>query len=117
MVYVHLFKAMSDVEDFCEKTASRGGKSPGDKNNSDAFEAFGLFREYLDSKLSDLRQDINDQTLKLKRKAPTFRLESHRIQFEFNSEIEEGLEKISTGIRQQDAGLCSSLIAKLKKEK
>ena len=45
----------------------------GIKNNSDAFEAFGLFREYLDSKLSDLRQDINDQTLKLKRKAPTFR--------------------------------------------
>ena len=106
---------MSDVEEICEQTASRGGKSPGDKNNSDAFEAFGLFREYLDSKLSDLRQDINDKTLKLKRKAPTFRLESHRIQFEFNSEIEEGLEKISTGIRQQDAGLCNSLIAKLKR--
>ena len=111
MVYVHLFKAMSDVEEICEQTASRGGKSPGDKIDSDAFEAFGLFRQYLDSKLSDLRQDISDQTLKLKSKAPTFRLEPHRIQFEFNLGIEEGLEKIATGIRQQDAGLCNTLIS------
>ena len=56
-----------------------------------------------------------DQTFKLKSKAPTFRLESHRIQFEFNLEIEEGLEKIVTGIRQQDAGLCNTLISKLKR--
>ena len=72
MVYVHLFKAISDVEVICEQTADRGGKSPGDKINSDAFEAFGLFREYLDSKLSDLRQDISEikdkeDTLKLQR--------------------------------------------------
>ena len=69
----------------------------------------------MDSKLCDLRKDINDQTSKLKRKAPSFRLESHRIQFEFNSDIQEGLEKLSSGIRQQDAGLCADLISKLKK--
>ena len=69
----------------------------------------------LDSKLSELRQDISDQTLKLKSKAPTFRLESHRIQFEFNLDVEEGLEKIATGIRQQDAGLCNTLISQLKR--
>ena len=105
---------MSDIDESGEQTASRG-KSPGELNNSEAFEAFGLFREYLDSKLSDLRKDISDQTVKLKRKTPTFRLESHRHQFEFNSEIQEGLESISSGIRQQDARLCNDLILKLKR--
>ena len=57
---------MSTVDDIIEQTASRGGKSPGEANNSDAFEAFGLFRDYLDSKLCDLKKDISDQTLKLK---------------------------------------------------
>ena len=106
---------MSDVEEVSEHSASRRGKPPGVEHNSEAFEAFGLFRDYLDSKLCDLRKDINDQTSKLKRKAPSFRLESHRIQFEFNSDIQKGLEKISSGIRQQDAGLCADLISKLKK--
>ena len=52
---------MSTVDDIIEQTASRGGKSPGEANNSDAFEAFGLFRDYLDSKLCDLKKDISDQ--------------------------------------------------------
>ena len=39
---------MSTVDDIIEQTASRGGKSPGEANNSDTFEAFGLFRDYLD---------------------------------------------------------------------
>ena len=106
---------MSDVEEVSERSDSRRGKPPGVQHNSEAFEAFGLFRDYLDSKLCDLRKDINDQTSKLKRKAPSSRLESHRIQFEFNSDIQEGLEKLSSGIRQQDAGLCADLISKLKK--
>ena len=78
---------MSTVDDIIEQTASRGGKSLGEANNSDAFEAFGLFRDYLDSKLCDLKKDISDQTLKLKRKAPSFRLESLRIQFEPSCKI------------------------------
>ena len=106
---------MSTVDDIIEQTASRGGKSPGEANNSDAFEAFGLFRDYLDSKLCDLKKDISDQTLKLKRKAPSFRLESHRIQFEFNLDIQEGLERIASGVRQKDIDLCKDLISKLKK--
>ena len=112
MVYV---RAMSTVDDIIEQTASRGGKSPGEANNSDAFEAFGLFRDYLDSKLCDLKKDISDQTLKLKRKAPSFRLESHRIEFEFNLDIQEGLERIASGIRQKDVDLCKDLISKLNK--
>ena len=106
---------MSTVDDIIEQTASRGGKSPGEANNSDAFEAFGLFRDYLDSKLCDLKKDISDQTLKLKRKAPSFRLELHRIQFEFNLDVQEGLERIASGVRQKDVDLCKDLISKLKK--
>ena len=103
---------MSTVDDIIEQTASRGGKSPGEANNSDAF---GLFRDSLDSKLCDLKKDISDQTLKLKRKAPSFRLDSHRIQFEFNLDIQEGLERIASGVRQKDVDLCKDLISKLKK--
>ena len=97
---------MSTVEDIIEQTASRGGKPPGEANNIDAFETFGLFRDYLDSKLCDLKKDISDQTLKLKRKSPSFRLESHRIQFEFNLDIQEGLERIASGVRQKGVDLC-----------
>ena len=53
LVYV---RAMSTVDDIIEQTAGRGGKSPWEANNSDAFEAFGLFRDYLDSKLCDLKK-------------------------------------------------------------
>ena len=82
-------------------------------NNSDAFEAFGSFRDYLNSNFCDLKTDISDQTLKLKRKAPSFRLKSHRIQFEFNLDIQEGLERIASVIRQKDVDLFKDL--KLKK--
>ena len=74
-----------------------------------------MFRHYLDRTLIDLKNDIKRQTAKLKKKVPTFRLESNRIQFGFNSEILEGLECISIGIRQQDADLCKNLISKLMK--
>ena len=90
-------------------------KPPGELNNYEAFEAFGLFRDYLDRTLTDLKIDIKIQTAKSQKKVPTFRLESNRIQFEFNSEILEGLECISVGIRQQDADLCNKLISKLRK--
>ena len=55
LVYV---RAMSTVYDKIEQTASRGCKSPRGGNNSDAFAAFGL-----------------SETLKLKKKAPSFRFE------------------------------------------
>ena len=51
----------------------------------------------------------------MKRKAPSFRLESHRIQFEFNLDIQEGLERIASWVRQKDVDLCKDLISKLKK--
>ena len=47
---------MSTLDDMIEQTDSRGGMSPGEENNSDTFEAFGLFRDYLDSKFSDLKK-------------------------------------------------------------
>ena len=100
---------MSDDE-IIEQAASSRGKPPGD-----SFEAFDLFRDYLENKLSDLKNDITKQTSKLKRKTPTFRLESHRIQFEFNTDILEGLESLSTNLKQQDSTIRKYLISKLKK--
>ena len=88
---------------------------PGELNNYVAFEAFGLFRDYLDRTLIDLKNDVKIQTVKSQKKVHIFRLASSRIQFEFNSEILEGLEDISVGIRQQDADLCKNLISKLRK--
>ena len=51
----------------------------------------------------------------MKRKAPSLRLESHRIQFEIDLDIQEGLERIVSGVRQKDVDLCKDLISKLKK--
>ena len=51
----------------------------------------------------------------MKRKTPSFRLESHSIQFEFNLDIPEGLERIASGVRQKNVDLCKDLISKLKK--
>ena len=76
---------MSD--EILEQAARSRGNPPGD-----LFEAFDLFRGYLENKLSDLKNDISTHTPKLNRKTPSFRLESHRIQFEFNTDILEGLE-------------------------
>ena len=80
-----------------------------------SFKAFDLFRDYLENKLSDLKNDITKQTSKLKRKTPSVRLESHRIQFEFNTDILEGLESLSTNLKQQDSTIRKDLISKLKK--
>ena len=68
------------------------GKSPGD----DANDAFNLFRTYLDVQLNDLKRDLSVHTNKFKElaKKPAFNRESNKIQFEFNSEIVEGLEVI-----------------------
>ena len=63
---------------------SRGGKPSGRSVDSEAFEVFGLFR-------NDLRKCLSERISKLNRKTPTFKLASHRYQFEFNSEIKKDL--------------------------
>ena len=100
---------MSDDE-FLEQAASSRGKLPGD-----SFEDFDLFRDYLENKLSNSKNDISKQTSKLNRKTPSFRLESHRIQFEFNTDILEGLESLSPNLKQRDSDIRKDLISKLKK--
>ena len=55
---------------------SSRGKPPGKLNNYEVVETFGLFRDYLDRKLVDLKNDIKIQTAKSKNKVPSFRLES-----------------------------------------
>ena len=62
-----------------------------------------------------MKKDISKQTTKLKRKTPSFRLESHRIQFEFNTDILKGLESLSPNLKQQDSAIRNDLISKLKK--
>ena len=83
---------MTDDE-ILEQAASSRGKPPGD-----SFEAYDLFRDYLENKLCNLKNGISKQTSKLNRKTPSFRIESHRIQFEFNSDILEGLELLSPNL-------------------
>ena len=100
---------MSDDE-ILEQAASSRGKPLGD-----SFEAVDLFRDYLENKLSDLKNDISKQTSKQNRKTPSFRLESHRIQFEFNTDILEGLESLSPNLKQQDSDIRKDLISKPKK--
>ena len=100
---------MSDDE-ILEQAARSRGKPPGD-----SFEAFDLFRFYLENKLSYLKNDISKQTSKLNRKTPSFRLESHRNQFEFNTDILEGLESLSPNLKLQDSDIRKDLISKFKK--
>ena len=65
----------------------------------------------MESKTSGKRKSLNTFSLA----ANILKVESHRYQFEFNTEIQEGLERLLIGIRQQDAELCKDLIYKLKK--
>ena len=74
-----------------------------------------MFKDYLENKLSNLKNDITKQTSKLKRKTPSFRLKSHKIQFEFNTDILEGLILLSPNLKQQDFAIHKDLIFKLKK--
>ena len=74
-----------------------------------------MFRDYLENKLSDLKNDISKQTSKLKRKIPLFRLESHRIQFNLNTDTLEGLESLSPNLKQQDSAIRKDLISNLMK--
>ena len=74
-----------------------------------------MFKDSLENKLSNLKNDITKQTSKLKRKTPSFRLKSHKIQFEFNTDILEGLILLSPNLKQQDFAIHKDLIFKLKK--
>ena len=76
--FVWISFAMSDDEHVViepPRDSSRG-KPQGKSNNYEAFEDFGLFRDYLDRTLIDLKNDIKVQTLKSQTKVPTFRLTS-----------------------------------------
>lgn len=68
--------------------ARGNGKSSGDS----AIEAFSLFKTYLDSQLKDFKQDLCSIKTS-KDKKPKLKSESNKHQFEFNSEIQEGLER------------------------
>ena len=74
-----------------------------------------MFRDYLENKLSDLKNDISKQTSKLKRKIPLFRLESQRIQFNLNTDTLEDLESLSPNVKQQDSAIRKDLISNLMK--
>ena len=86
------------------------GKSPGDS----AIEAFSLFKNYLDVQLRDFKQELS--SFKTKAKTPVkLKKESNRIQFEFNSDIQEGLESLMVdSLPDTIRTRISSLISKLK---
>ena len=64
MAFFRISFVMSDVEHVVIELLrdSSRGKLPGELNNYEAFEAFDLFRDYLDRKLIDLKNDIKIQT-------------------------------------------------------
>ncbi|KAL4222280.1 hypothetical protein ACF0H5_018317 [Mactra antiquata] len=80
----------SSVDEREEYTRGQG-KPSGD--NSHIFDTFGLFKTYFDSQLKDLKREFSSSvSTKLKQKTENFKHESHRIQFEFNMEIVDGLD-------------------------
>ena len=103
-------------EDSVEERQERNtSKSPGGTDDS-ALQAFGLFREYLDVQLKDLRKDLNKKCQKVNEKKIQFRSESCRIQYEFNTEIEEGLLVLKENLHEKrDLDLTKELREKLKK--
>ncbi|CAG2236481.1 unnamed protein product [Mytilus edulis] len=67
--------------------------------NRDLVDTFGLFKDYLDKKLVDLKSDILSEQDNLSKKFRDeanikFKSEGNRIQFRFNENILDGLNKI-----------------------
>ncbi|MES9879761.1 MAG: hypothetical protein ABW185_02645, partial [Sedimenticola sp.] len=96
---------------------SIGGGQERGKSPVEAFEAFNLFRAYLDAQLKDFKQDLVSQVAKPKiSEVPKFQKVGNKIQFEFNSEILEGLEKIYKLPRLENiSSIASGLIDKVKR--
>lgn len=96
-----------------ERSRDRQGKSPGEGN--EAFEAFDLFRNYFDSRLSQLKNEISLHSLKSKDRKVTSIKEAHKIQYEFNLEILEDLEAILKELSKANLkGDVQSVISKIK---
>ena len=73
-----------------EKQTIDKGKPSGDSDN--AFEAFSLFRTYFDKELKALKSEISEQNFRFKDyKKVELKKEGHKVQFDFNSDIIEGL--------------------------
>ena len=88
---------MSDVEEL--DSASTCGKPPGGETETN--DQFNLFRSYFDKKLDSLKKEIVAETSfsessarKRKIEDHEFRSKSNKIQFRFNHEILELLERV-----------------------
>ncbi|CAG2195676.1 unnamed protein product [Mytilus edulis] len=73
--------------------------SQANQQNRDLVDTFGLFKDYLDKKLVDLKSDILSEQDNLSKKYRDeanikFKSEGNRIQFRFNENIMDGLNKI-----------------------
>ena len=93
-------------------SSSAGGKSPGDS----AIEAFSLFKTYLDSQLNNFKHDLINIKLSSEDKNPvSLKKESNKIQYIFNSKIQEGLEALrSLNLPRASLALIDSLVPKIK---
>ncbi|VDI07598.1 Hypothetical predicted protein [Mytilus galloprovincialis] len=72
---------------------------------SDLVDTFGLFKDYLDKKLVDLKSDILSEQENLSKKYRDeanikFKSEGNRIQFRFNESILDGLNKIHKDLKE-----------------
>lgn len=73
----------------------QGSGKPSGESSSELIEAFGLFRSYFDTQLGDLKKEIASKTTVSKQKDSIhFKKFTHRYQYEFNAEVQEGLESI-----------------------
>lgn len=68
------------------------GKPPGN-SKEEVFEAFRLFKTYLDQQGNELKSEFSSVDGKDKPKQPQFKSRLHKIQFAFNHEIVDGLRK------------------------
>ena len=97
-------------------------RSSANVNNSrDLVDRFDLFKNYLDHKLLDFKSDLFSQQDSLSKKYREvnlkFKNEGNRIQFRFNEEILEGLQKLYKHLAITDksiAATAAELIGKIK---
>lgn len=96
--------------------------SQANQQNRDLVDTFGLFKDYLDKKLVDLKSDILSEQDNLSKKYRDeanikFKSEGNRIQFRFNENIMDGLNKIHKDLVSVASPLSSitgDLVGKLK---
>ena len=88
---------------------------------SDIADAFHLFRDYMDCKFTDLRQELSSEQENLSRKLKDevgikFKKEGNGIQYKFNEEISNGLKKLQKSVAFESGAydIVTDLLAKLK---